>query len=63
MTESVFHYQVHMLLSYLPISEAKLKEIQSATARDGALQEVKKSILNGWPDNKSTLPREVMPYF
>ena len=58
-----FDYQVHMLMSYLPISDAKLIEIQKATLEDSVLQEVKRFVLNGWPNNKTNLPKELTPYY
>ena len=57
-----FDYQVHVLMSYLPTSEAKLIEIQKATAEDPVLQDVKRYVLNGWPENKINLPKELTPY-
>ena len=58
-----FDYQVHMLMAYLPISDAKLIEIQKATAEDPALREVKRYVFNGWPDNKINPPKELTPCY
>ena len=39
--QDTFDYQVHILMFYLPISEAKLIEIREPMAEDPVLQEVK----------------------
>ena len=56
-------YQIHLLVSNLPISEPKLREIQNATKNDQVLQKLKKLILDGFPDSKSSTPAELIPYF
>ena len=35
---------------FLPISEPQLREIPAETARDDTLQQLKKTIISGWPD-------------
>ena len=62
-TESKLYYQVHLLLSSLPVSDNKLNEIRRATAKDKVLQEVKEYVENRWPENKRALPVEVVQYF
>ena len=62
-TESKLYYQVHLLLSSLPVSDNKLNEIRRATAKDKVLQEVKEYVENRWPENKRALPIEVIQYF
>ena len=62
-TEFKFDYQVHLLLSSLPVSDNKLNEIRLATAEDKVLQKVKEYVENGWPENKRAPPVEVIPYF
>ena len=62
-SKSTLDYQVHLLMSNLPVSENKLQEIRTATAKDQVLKKVKEFILNGWPDSKKEIPGEVMPYF
>ena len=52
-----------MLFSYLPITEERLKEIQSSTANDSTLQHLQRVVLNGWPEDKNLLLNEVMPYY
>ena len=56
-------YQIHLLVSNLPISEHKLREIQNATENDQVLQKLKQLILDGFPDSKSSTPAELIPYF
>ena len=55
-------YRIHLLVIY-PISEHKLREIQNATENDQVLQKLKKLILDGFPDSKSSTPAELIPYF
>ena len=47
----------------LPISEPQLREIQAETARDDTLQQLKKTIISGWPDAKKEVPTCLHPYF
>ena len=56
-------YKIHLLVSNLPISEPKLREMQNATENDQVLQKLKKLILDGFPDSKSSMPAELIPYF
>lgn len=63
MSKSTLDYQVHLLVSNLPVSENKLQEMRAATAKDDVLKKVKEFILNGWPDSKKEIPVEVGPYF
>ena len=48
---------------FLPISEPQLREIQAETARDDTLQQLKKTIISGWPDTKKEVPTCLHPYF
>ena len=43
-------------------SERQLHEIRSATRNDEELQEVKRLILAGWPDNKKEVNDAAKPY-
>ena len=56
-------YQVHLIVSNLLVSEPKLREIQNATENDQVLQKLRKLILDGFPDSKSSMPPELFPYF
>ena len=48
--------------NYLPISQARLSQIQHETEKDESLQTLKAVIQQGWPDDKSALPSVVSPY-
>ena len=56
-------YQVHLLVSNLPVSEPKLRETQNATENDQVLQKLRELILDGFPDSKRSMPPELSPYF
>ena len=47
----------------LPISKYRLDEIRVETQRDEASQALKEVILRGWPDEKKSLPSQVLPYY
>ena len=51
------------MMNYLPISEARLLQVQRETEQDESLQVLKAVIQHGWPENKSTLPLLASPYF
>ena len=51
------------MVDYLPISDDRLREIQSATEQDEALQVLKTVILEGWSENRSDVPLLAVPYF
>ena len=51
------------MMKYLPISEARLLQIQRETEQGESLQVLKAVIQHGWPENKSTLPLLASPYF
>ena len=48
---------------FLPISEPQLREIQAETAQHEILQQLKKTIISGWPDTKKEDPKCLHPYF
>lgn len=51
------------MVQYLHISEDRLNAIRSATKEDNTLQTLIKAIQNGWPQNKSEIPSEMMHYY
>jgi hypothetical protein len=55
--------QVHMLISNLPISEARLAEIRSETNADSQMQSLRTVILHGWPEQRQDCPVQVEPYW
>ena len=54
-------YQVHLLVSNLPVSEPKLRGIQNATENDQVLQKLRKLILDGFRDSKKSMPPKLFP--
>ena len=50
-------------LTYLVMSDERVCEIRQHTSRDPALQQLKRTIQEGWPDDKLALPSLVAPYF
>jgi len=40
-----------------------LKQIQLETERDDNLQALKQIIMHGWPDQKSDVPPNLIPYY
>ena len=48
---------------FLPISEPQLKEVQAETAQDDTLQQLKKTIISGWPETKKEVLVSLHPYF
>ena len=61
--ESDVIHHVHSVIESLPISTARLTQLQKETASDPVLQQLKQFILNGWPQQKQQIPPEVKPYF
>lgn len=51
------------MVSFLPIREERLTKIRNATEQDESLQILRKIILQGWPDNKQSVPTQATPYF
>ena len=50
-------------ISSLAICKQQLEKIQKETLKEPTLQVVKKTVLEGWPDNKSTVPMEARQYY
>ena len=44
------------IASYVPISDERLEEIRQETQRDESLQVLIKVFLQGWPEDKSSVP-------
>ena len=57
-----FEFEVNVVAS-LPISKTKLEQFQSMTQSDSALMQLMKLTLDGWPDHKSQVPTECLPYW
>jgi hypothetical protein len=50
-------------VQHLPIRQERLKQIQLETERDDNLQALKQIIMHGWPDQKSDVPPNLIPYY
>ena len=50
-------------LDFILIRPERLEKLKAATAQDENLQTLKAIIMSGWPDDKTTLPAEITPYF
>ncbi|PIK50828.1 hypothetical protein BSL78_12299 [Apostichopus japonicus] len=55
--------QIHALISNLPISEKKQKQMEKCTSEDEVLQCLKETVLKGWPLNKSEVPLSIREYW
>ena len=62
-SEQDMAYHIHSVISSLPISADKLKQLQKETEKDQTLQVVKDHIMNGWPKSSSDLDPSVAPYY
>lgn len=51
------------VVTYLPMSGERLSEIKRETAQDTTLQRLKTTIIQGWPEERSKLPEELIPYW
>ena len=58
---NLIHY-VHSIIDSLPISDARLTQLQQETASDPILQQLKKFTLNGWPQ-RHEIPHTVKLYY
>ena len=58
--ESEMELYVHSIITNLPVSEQRWKQLQSETVIDSTLQMLKGYILYGWP---STIDSSLKPYF
>ena len=56
-------FAVHAMIQNLPVSDAKLAQLQMATANDEHLQELSTIIRNGWPTDISNVPTTLREYW
>ena len=56
-------FAVHALVRDLPVSDAKLSEIQSATHDDEQLQKLHQYIITGWPSSINSVPLSLRNYW
>ena len=57
-----FKFEVNVI-STLPISKSKLNQLQSLTQSDSHLQQLMQLTEKGWPDHKSKVPSQCLPYW
>ena len=50
-------------LTFLAMPHERIREVQQNTSLDPSLQLLKNVIQNGWPEDKSELPAQVLPYY
>ena len=60
--EQDMNLHVHSALHSLPVSDTKLEEFRTETAKDQTIQHLKCLIQHGPPPNKSLIPDVVKPY-
>ena len=61
--DSQEEFETNNALSYLVMSDERVREIRQHTSSDPALQQLKRSIQEGRADKKLALPSLVTPYF
>ena len=54
--------QINMV-KYLPITNDRLSQIREGTLQDETMHLLLEVILKGWPEDKTSLPSQVHPYF
>ena len=47
----------------LPVSQERWQQLNHATENDNVCRELRATIQNGWPENKSEVPECVLPYY
>lgn len=55
--------QVHMLYNSLPVSDTRLEEIKAETDKDIQLRQLKKTISEGWPEQRKLCPQSIAEYW
>ena len=61
--ETEAEFQVHLIMSSLPMSEIQLKRFQQEASNDETLQRLQAVVQAGWPNNKGDLTEDIKPYF
>ena len=56
-------YQIHAVMSSIPISDRKMDIIRQATKDDAQMQELKQTIPDGWPDNRPDCPKQLTDFW
>ena len=60
-TSPDIQYHVYSIINALPISDKKLRKLQTETTKDDTLQKLKKYVLEGWPPKKK-IDVAIAPY-
>uniref|UniRef100_A0A3P9K9H2 Gypsy retrotransposon integrase-like protein 1 n=1 Tax=Oryzias latipes TaxID=8090 RepID=A0A3P9K9H2_ORYLA len=55
--------QVHAVMSNVAVSDKRLTEIKEVTSMDPQLTTLKKVILDGWPETRSSCPHNIQEYW
>ena len=55
--------EVDNIISQLPVSPEKLQEVWNNTANDADLQLLQNTVMQGWPLERSKVPKAIRPYF
>lgn len=55
--------QVHMVMSNLPVSNEKLRVFRAETAKDVILNKLIQTVLQGWPETKSEVVKDIHAYW
>lgn len=54
---------IHTVYNSLPVSDTKLKEIQTETDKDKQLIQLKRTISEGWPEERKQCPPSIAEYW
>ena len=60
-TSPDIQYHVYPIINALPISDQKVRKLQTETTKDDTLQKLKKYVLEGWPPKKK-IDVSIAPY-
>ncbi|KAL3999170.1 nuclear receptor co-repressor 2 [Sarotherodon galilaeus] len=55
--------QVHMVISNLPVTSAKLEEFRKETRNDVTLTKLTETVLDGWPEARNQAATEIQAYW
>ncbi len=54
---------VHTLLSTLPVTDEMMARLKRATSEDESLQQLRTTVLSGWPETKQEVPIKAREYW
>ena len=55
--------RVNYITGNLPVPATQMERIRISTARDSILNNLRKLVADGWPDNKKSLPKPLQVYW